>query len=48
MEALQLVNSLQLALFALLRIHLAGEGDLVLRGTSQAPPLLNRTLYIVM
>ena len=27
---------------------LAGEGDLVLGGTSQGSPLLNRTLYTVM
>ena len=40
MEVLQFVNSLQLAL--------AGEGDLVLGGTSQGSPLLNRTLYTVM
>ena len=48
MEALQFVNSLQLALLLLLRIFLAGEGDLVLGGTSQGSPLLNRTLYTVM
>ena len=34
MEALQFVNSLQLAL---LLLFLAGEGDLVLGGTPRAP-----------
>ena len=38
MEALQFVNSLQLALLLVLNF-LAGEGDLVLGGTSQGSPL---------
>lgn len=47
MEALQFVNSLQLTLL-LLRIFLAREGSLVLWGTSEGSPLLNRTPCSVM
>ena len=48
MEALQFVNSLQLALLRDF-FFLVGEGDLVLGETSQRSPLLlNRTLYTVM